>query len=107
MHHTSGLRNYDDLFDLEGIPEANLTTDRDAMELIVRHRGVNFKLGEEFLFSDANFFLMEQIVKRLTGQTLRQFAQDPKLGCGTVGYLVSVRTDNAQAQLHLSAVASA
>src|ERR1700724_2328469 len=32
LHHTSGLRNYDDLFDLEGIPEADLTTDRDAME---------------------------------------------------------------------------
>jgi len=89
MHHTSGLRNYDDLFDLEGIPEVDLTTDRDAMELIVRQRGVNFKPGEGFLYSDAHFFLMSQIVKRLTGQTLRQFAQDP-LGCGTVGYLVSV-----------------
>ncbi len=75
LHHTSGLRNYDDLFDLEGIPEADLTTDRDAMELIVRQKGVNFKPGEEFLYSDTNFFLMSQIVKRVTGQTLRQFAQ--------------------------------
>src|SRR5208283_4197212 len=38
LHHTSGLRNYDDLFDLEGIPEADLTTDRDAMDLIVRQK---------------------------------------------------------------------
>lgn len=75
LHHTSGLRNYDDLFDLEGIPEADLTTDRDAMELIIRQKGVNFKPGEEFLYSDTNFFLMSQIVKRITGQTLRQFAQ--------------------------------
>lgn len=73
LHHTSGLRNYDDLFDLEGIPEADLTTDRDAMDLIVRQKGVNFKPGEEFLYSDTNFFLMSQIVKRVTGQTLRQF----------------------------------
>jgi len=80
LHHTSGLRNYDDLFDLEGIPEADLTTDRDAMDLIVRQKGVNFKAGEEFLYSDTNFFLMSQIVKRITGQTLRQFAQDRIFG---------------------------
>src|SRR6202022_3452888 len=80
LHHTSGLRNYDDLFDLEGIPEADLTTDRDAMELVVRQKGVNFKAGEEFLYSDTNYFLMSQIVKRVTGQTLRQFAQQRIFG---------------------------
>jgi CubicO group peptidase (beta-lactamase class C family) len=80
LHHTSGLRNYDDLFDLEGIPEADLTTDRDAMDLIVRQKGVNFKPGEEFLYSDTNYFLMSQIVKRVTGQTLRHFAQERIFG---------------------------
>jgi CubicO group peptidase (beta-lactamase class C family) len=80
LHHTSGLRNYDDLFDLEGIPEADLTTDRDAMDLTVRQKGVNFKPGEEFLYSDTNFFLMSAIVKRITGQTLRQFAQERIFG---------------------------
>ena len=80
LHHTSGLRNYDDLFDLQGIPEADLTTDRDAMELILRQKGVNIRAGEEFLYSDTNYFLMSQIVKRVTGQTLRQFAQDRIFG---------------------------
>jgi len=80
LHHTSGLRNYDDLFDLEGIPEADLTTDRDALDLTARQKGVNFKPGEEFLYTDTNFFLMSQIVKRVTGQTLRQFAQERIFG---------------------------
>jgi CubicO group peptidase (beta-lactamase class C family) len=80
LHHTSGLRNYDDLFDLVGIPEADLTTDRDALELTVRQKGVNFKPGEEFLYSDTNFFLLSIVVKRVTGQTLRQFAQDRIFG---------------------------
>lgn len=80
LHHTSGLRNYDDLFDLEGIPEADLTTDRDAMDLIVRQKGVNFKAGDEFLYSDTNFFLMSEIVKRITGKSLRQFAQERIFG---------------------------
>jgi CubicO group peptidase (beta-lactamase class C family) len=80
LNHTSGLRNYDDLFDLVGIPEADLTTDRDALELTVRQKGVNFKPGEEFLYSDTNFFLMSIVVKRVTGQTLRQFAQERIFG---------------------------
>jgi CubicO group peptidase (beta-lactamase class C family) len=80
LHHTSGLRNYDDLFDLVGIPEADLTTDRDALELTARQKGVNFKPGEEFLYSDTNFFLMSVVVKRVTGQTLRQFAQERIFG---------------------------
>ncbi|MBV9483680.1 MAG: serine hydrolase [Acidobacteria bacterium] len=76
LHHTSGLRNYDDLFDLMGIPEADLTTDRDALQLTVRQKGVNFKPGDEFLYSDTNFFLLSLIVKRVSEQTLRQFAQE-------------------------------
>jgi CubicO group peptidase (beta-lactamase class C family) len=75
LHHTSGLRDYDDLFDLAGIPEIDLTTDRDAYELIARQKGVNFKPGEKFLYSNTGYFLMSEIVKRVSGQTLRQFAQ--------------------------------
>jgi CubicO group peptidase (beta-lactamase class C family) len=80
LHHTSGLRDYCDLFDLAGIPEADLTTDRDAMDLIVRQKGVNFKAGEEFLYSDTGFFLLSEIVERVTGKTLRQFAQERIFG---------------------------
>jgi CubicO group peptidase (beta-lactamase class C family) len=80
LHHTSGLRNYTDLFDLAGVPEIDLTTDRDALELIARQKTLNFKPGEQFLYSDTNFFLMSLIVKRVTGKTLRQFAQERIFG---------------------------
>jgi CubicO group peptidase (beta-lactamase class C family) len=75
LHHTSGLRDYDDLFDLVGIPEADLTTDHDAYQLIVRQKALNFPTGQEYLYSDTGYFLMADIVERITGQTLRQFAQ--------------------------------
>ncbi|MFI5057315.1 MAG: serine hydrolase domain-containing protein [Candidatus Acidiferrales bacterium] len=80
LHHTSGLRNYTDLFDLAGVPEIDLTTDRDALELIARQETLNFKPGEQFLYSDTNFFLMSLIVKRVTGKSLRQFAQERIFG---------------------------
>jgi CubicO group peptidase (beta-lactamase class C family) len=75
LHHTSGLRDYDDLFDLAGIPEADLTTDRDALQLVSHQKALNFMTGTAYLYSDTGYFLMSDIVERVTGQTLRQFAQ--------------------------------
>ena len=74
LHHTSGLRNYTDLFDLAGVPEVDLTTARDAMELIARQRGINFQPNAEFLYSDTNYFLAGEIVRRVSGQSLRDFS---------------------------------
>ena len=74
LNHTSGLRNYTDLFDLAGIPEIDLTTDQDALNLVARQKKLNFAPGEEFLYSDTNFFLLSLIVERVTGKSLRQFA---------------------------------
>jgi CubicO group peptidase (beta-lactamase class C family) len=76
LNHTSGLRNYTDLFDLAGVPEINLTTDQDALDLVVRQKSVNFAPGEEFLYSDTNFFLLSLIVERVSGKSLRQFARE-------------------------------
>lgn len=76
LHHTSGLRNYTDLFDLAGVPEVDLTTSRDALELIARQRGINFRPGDEFLYSDTNYFLAGEIVRRVSGESLRQFSEE-------------------------------
>lgn len=76
LNHTSGLRNYTDLFDLAGVPEIDLTTDRDALALVSRQKSVNFAPGEEFLYSDTNFFLLSLIVERVSGESLRQFAKE-------------------------------
>ncbi len=76
LNHTSGLRNYTDLFDLAGVPEVSLTTSRDALGLIARQTGVNFHPGDEFLYSDTNYFLAGEIVYRVTGQSLRQFSAE-------------------------------
>ena len=75
LHHTSGLRNYTDLFDLVGVPEVDLTTTRDALDLIARQRGVNFSPGEEFMYSDTNYFLAGEIVRRVSGTSLRRFSE--------------------------------
>jgi CubicO group peptidase (beta-lactamase class C family) len=76
MNHTSGIRDYAGLFDLAGIPEQNLTNDQDALDLIVRQKALNFAPGEEWDYSNSGFFLLSQVVKRVTGKTLRDFDQE-------------------------------
>src|SRR5215469_4076177 len=76
MTHTSGMRDYAGLFDLAGVPEQNLTTDQDALDLIVRQNALNFAPGEEWDYSNTGFFLLSQVVKRVTGKSLRDFDQE-------------------------------
>ncbi len=76
MHHTSGVRDYLTLWNLAGVPTENLTTDEDALKLIVRQKGSNFPAGNEFLYSNSGYFLLSEIVKRVSGKTLREFAQE-------------------------------
>jgi len=76
MTHTSGMRDYAGLFDLAGIPEQNLTNDQDAVDLIVRQKALNFNPGDEWDYSNTGFFLLSQVVKRVTGKTLRDFEQE-------------------------------
>jgi CubicO group peptidase (beta-lactamase class C family) len=75
LNHTSGLRDYLTLMSLRGTNFDGVTNDRDALDLIVRQHAVNFEPGSEWLYSNSGFFLLSQIVKRVSGQTLASFAQ--------------------------------
>ena len=76
MTHTSGMRDYAGLFDLAGVPEQNLTNDQDAVDLIARQKALNFNPGDEWDYSNTGFFLLSQVVKRVTGNSLRDFDQE-------------------------------
>ena len=80
LHHLSGLRSYTDLFDLAGIPEANITTEEDALALIARQHTLNFAPGAQYLYSDTNYFLLGVVVHRVSGKSLRDFAQERLFG---------------------------
>jgi CubicO group peptidase (beta-lactamase class C family) len=44
--------------------------------LIARQKGLNFKPGEQFLYSNSNYVLLAEIVRRASGKTLREFADE-------------------------------
>jgi CubicO group peptidase (beta-lactamase class C family) len=76
LHHTSGIRDYLTLADLVGLREDDWYTEAEALELIARQRSTNFVPGSEFLYSNSGYFLLSQIIRRATGKTLREYAEE-------------------------------
>lgn len=76
LHHTSGLRDYLVLLSLAGRPLDRPWTDADILELLGRQRALNFEPGSEFLYSNSGYLLLATVVRRVSGQSLREFARD-------------------------------
>jgi CubicO group peptidase (beta-lactamase class C family) len=74
IHHTSGIRDVYGLMSLGGLRMEDVFSDSEAVALIARQKELNFKPGDDYLYSNSGYFLLGQIVKRVTGQSLRDFA---------------------------------
>lgn len=76
LHHTSGLRDQWSLLSLAGWRADDPKTEADILDLIARQKDLNFPPGEEHLYSNTGYTLVAVIVKRVTGKSLRQFADE-------------------------------
>ncbi|HXG65376.1 MAG TPA: serine hydrolase domain-containing protein [Blastocatellia bacterium] len=76
IHHTSGIRDYLTLLALAGLPFENDYPDDEVIALIARQKELNFKPGDEHLYSNSGYFLMSVIVKRASGKSLREYADE-------------------------------
>ncbi len=76
VNHTSGYRDYLALNYLAGTRDDDFYTDAEVLDLLSRQRELNFAPGSEYLYSNSGYFLLGQIVLRVTGKTLREFAAE-------------------------------
>jgi CubicO group peptidase (beta-lactamase class C family) len=77
LHHTSGLRDQWDLLDLAGWRYSqDLITNEDVMSVVVRQKALNFAPGSEYSYSNTGFTLLGEIVKRVSGKSLREFTTE-------------------------------
>lgn len=76
LNHTSGLRDYLTLMALAGMSERNDYTDRQVLNIIARQRALNFKPGDEHLYSNTGYYLLGEIVRRASGTSLRRYADE-------------------------------
>ena len=75
LYHTSGLRNYVTLLEREGKHTEDLATDADALAVLAKERDLNFVPGEKHRYSNTGYFLMALVVKKVSGESLRDFAR--------------------------------
>jgi CubicO group peptidase (beta-lactamase class C family) len=77
LTHTSGLRDQWDLLALaRGRFEENRITEADVLEIVARQKALNFVPGAEYLYSNTGYTLAGTIVRRVSGRSLRDFAQE-------------------------------
>ncbi|WP_129775875.1 serine hydrolase domain-containing protein [Peristeroidobacter soli] len=74
IHHTSGLRDQWDLLGLAGWRYSkDRISDDDVLRLVARQRQLNFEPGSQFLYSNMGYTLLALVVKKVSGQSLREF----------------------------------
>ena len=76
LHHTAGLRDYIELLRLGEISFEDVATDDDGLVALSRQKSLDFKPGSEHSYSNSGYFLLSLVVKRVSGKTLRDFAQE-------------------------------
>lgn len=77
LTHTSGLRDQWDLLNMaRGRFEENRITESDVLEIVARQKALNFVPGTEYLYSNTGYTLAGTIVRRVSGKSLRDFADE-------------------------------
>jgi CubicO group peptidase (beta-lactamase class C family) len=73
LHHTSGIRDDIDLAAIAGLSLDGILTQTGALQLLKRQHALNFEPGEKFSYSNSNYVLLSEIIKKVSGQTYRSF----------------------------------
>lgn len=74
IYHTSGLRDQWELLGLAGWRYSlDLITDDDVLEVVSRQKELNFRPGDQHVYCNTGYTLLSQIVKRVSGESLREF----------------------------------
>jgi CubicO group peptidase (beta-lactamase class C family) len=74
MHHSSGLRNFEDLLVIAGWRTEDVITREDVLNMVSHQKELNFSPGDEYLYCNTGYHLLAEIVARVSGQSLAEFA---------------------------------
>jgi CubicO group peptidase (beta-lactamase class C family) len=75
LNHTSGLRDAFTLIGIAAPREDGISVNDTIAAALARQRGLNFAPGTNFEYNNGAYNLLGTIVKRVRGQSLRDFAQ--------------------------------
>jgi len=76
MQHKSGLKDWGAVAGIAGWPRSTKTYNNDdALYIISNQKTLNYKPGEEYLYSNSNYNLFAIIIQRLSGMSLADFTR--------------------------------
>ena len=73
LNHTSGIRDQWQLLAISGTRLDDVITQEQIIKLLSRQQALNSKPGEKYNYSNSGFTMLAEIVKSVTGRTLRQY----------------------------------
>ena len=74
LNHTSGLRDYLTLSNLKGFSDDTYYEDADVMRWMTNQSELNFEPGTDFVYCNSGYWLLSQIVGKITGESMAEFA---------------------------------
>ncbi len=76
LEHTSGIRDYHGLWTLSGPADDAPLRQEQVFEMLRRQKGLQFAPGDEFLYSNSNYFLLASILRPVAFRTLPELAKE-------------------------------
>ena len=73
LNHTSGVRDQWQLLATAGTRLDDVITQEQIIKILSKQQALNFKPGERYMYSNSGFTLLAEIVKAVSGKSLRRF----------------------------------
>ena len=73
LNHTSGIRDQWQLLAISGTRLDDVITQDHIIKILGKQQALNFKPGGQYSYSNSGFTMLAEIVRSVTGQSLRQF----------------------------------
>lgn len=80
VHHTSGVRDFWTLVGAADMRYDDGYSVSDVLRLAARQKHLNFDPGTEYNYSNTGYVILGVIVQRVSGKSLREFAQEQIFG---------------------------
>jgi CubicO group peptidase (beta-lactamase class C family) len=74
IHHTSGLRDINTLMEIAGRRDEEAFDNDAVLRIIARQKALNFKPGDEYLYSNSGYAMLALLVQRAAHKSYAEFA---------------------------------
>jgi CubicO group peptidase (beta-lactamase class C family) len=75
LDHTAGLRDFLTLWSLKGWSNNSVIQHAPTLALVLRQRALDFAPGTDYSYSNTGYFLISEIIHRVTGMNLDAYMQ--------------------------------